>query len=190
VKVPKEPRFHAKRVALVPGAPALLARNASINDPIVPLRAACGSAVSWLAELGVPIVVHCEHPSLRLAEQLIANAGAVAQHRVQPPVEENLDAVLVIGNGSACRSEKAPGFFDAQAAAYDERLGIALARPDRIALANLDRGLGRKLLADVDSLRWLGSEVLTSAHRSTLLYDDDPFGVQYWVMTWEMPDGV
>ena len=179
----------AKRVVLVPGVPALLPAYASLVDPIPELRAACREALTWLAEPGVPIVLHCTRPSQRLAEHLIAEAGAVAEHHVLPPLSENLDAVLVVGNGSACRTEKAPGFLDNRAAAFDAALGAALKTPDPAALTNLDRSLARELRADTESIHWLGEDdVLTPSHRATVLYDDDPFGVQYWVIRWELSD--
>lgn len=189
MKVPNQPRFPAKRVALIPGVPALLAKNASVADPIAPLRAACLSAVAWLTEPGVPIGVHCQRASLALAEQLIAEVGGVPEHPVQSTERATDAATLVIGNGSARRTEKAPGFFDPRAAAYDEALAAALISSDRAALSNLDLSLGVQLLADVEGLRWLGREAITAAHRSTVLYDDDPFGVQYWVITWGVSDG-
>ncbi len=185
-RVPKNPRFVAKRVVLVPGVPALLPRNASIEDPIAQLRDACRRALGWLAEPGVPIVVHCSSASLRLAEHLIGAVGGVPEHRVQPPVAENLDAVLVIGNGSACRTEKAPGYLDDRSHAFDSAIDAALRLPDPDGLAAIDRELGATLLADVDSIAWLGAEVLTRQHRAEVLYADDPYGVQYWVAQWEL----
>lgn len=183
------PLLVAKRVVLVPGVPALLPAYASLVDPIPELRAACREAMVWLAEPGVPIVVHCPHRSLRLAEHLIAEAGAVAGHQVPPPQPENLDAVLVVGNGSARRTEKAPGFLDDRAEAFDAALGAALRQPDPAALASLDRLLARELRADTESISWLGGDdVLTPTHRAAVLYDDDPFGVQYWVIRWELSD--
>lgn len=183
------PLLLAKRVVLVPGVPALLPAYASLVDPIPELRAACRAAMTWLAEPGVPIVVHSTRQGLSVAEHLIAEAGAVANHRVQPPVPENLDAVLVVGNGSACRTEKAPGFLDPRADAFDAELGSALRQPDPVALRSLDRSLARQLRADTESIGWLGGdEVLTPQHRAEVLYDDDPFGVQYWVIRWELSD--
>lgn len=185
---PKNPRFVAKRVVLVPGVPALLPSNASIEDPIAELRAACLRAVGWLVEPGVLIVVHCSGANLRLADYLIGAVGGVPEHRGQPPVAGNLDAVLVIGNGSARRSEKAPGYLDDRSHAFDADIGSALRLPDPGALAAVDRALADELLADVDSMGWLGAEVLTPRHRSVMLYDDDPYGVQYWVARWESAD--
>jgi hypothetical protein len=93
--------------------------------------------------------------------------------------------MLVIGNGSATRTEKAPGHLDERASDFDDALRAALTAPDPRRLAAIDGALAKELWADVDSMVWLGKELLTSEHRATVDYDDDPFGVQYWVMRWE-----
>ncbi len=169
------------RVVLVPGVPALLPAYASIDDPIPQLRAACREAVAWLGATGGPISTHGTAQGRRIAEHLIAGLDA-------DPGSAGT-ALLVVGNGSACRTEKAPGFFDPRAEAFDKSLFEALRSPDPAALAGLDQALAGELLADIDSLRWLGAEVLTPGHRSRVFYDDDPFGVQYWVIGWEDGDG-
>ena len=91
------------------------------------------------------------------------------------------DAYLVVGNGSACRSEKAPGHLDDRAAAYDDQLGAALSSSD----ANWPSfDLGEDLLASLDGITRL-REVLPEGTPAQVDYDDDPFGVQYWVMRWD-----
>src|SRR3954452_9557641 len=47
-------------------------------------------------------------------------------------------ALLVMGDGSARHTEKAPGYLDARAAAYDARIADALRAPDPRALLSLD----------------------------------------------------
>lgn len=90
-------------------------------------------------------------------------------------------AYLVVGNGSARRSEKAPGHFDPRAADFDAALGAALSsrHPDWP-----DFALGDDLLGSLDGIRAL-REVLPVGCRGSVDYDDDPFGVQYWVMRWQ-----
>ena len=94
------------------------------------------------------------------------------------------EAVLVVANGSACRSEKAPGHLDARAAAYDDALRAALLGPDPAALAGLDPTLARELWADVGGLLDLDSAAFTDRLQAEVIYDDDPYGVQYWVIRW------
>jgi len=90
-------------------------------------------------------------------------------------------ALLVMGDASACRTLKAPGYLDERAAAFDVGLRAALTSCD---VNGLDLGLGESLLASLDGIRRL-PEVLTAGARVQVDYDDDPFGVQYWVMRWK-----
>jgi hypothetical protein len=101
----------------------------------------------------------------------------VAARPPQPPTEPSY---LVVGNGSARRSERAPGYLDERSLAFDDDLRAALTSSD---VGRLDLGLGESLLASLDGIRRL-PEVLDPDARVQVDYDDDPFGVQYWVMRW------
>jgi hypothetical protein len=176
----------AQRVALIPGPLALRSKYASIDDPLPQLRVAVEAAVRWLADGAGPtgeIGVHCTSQQRALASELLAPYGRnVATCSDSPP------AVLAIANGSACRSEKAPGSYDPRAADFDARLEAALRVPDVSVLRSLDEGTAVALLADVEAIRWIGHEVLTDQHRCHVDYSADPYGVQYWVMRWELFD--
>lgn len=168
------------RVVLVPGVLALLPEYAGLEDPVAELRAACLEAVAWLGEAG-GFGVHGSHQGLRIARSLADAVG------VQPDLyPEHPSGMLVIGNGSATRTEKAPGHLDRRASDFDDALRAALSAPDPQRLTAIDGAFAQELWADVDSLVWLGRELLTPEHRSMVDYDDDPFGVQYWVMRWEL----
>src|SRR5260221_6206789 len=56
-------------------------------------------------------------------------------------------AMLVMGDGSACRSPQAPGHFDPRAEDLDAAVAKALAAADARALAALDPALSRELRA-------------------------------------------
>lgn len=86
---------------------------------------------------------------------------------------------LVVANGSAKRTEKAPGYFDDRAAAFDEALGAALRAGD---LSGLDLSLAGELWADVSGLTELAG---VRASEVQVDYDDAPYGVQYWVVRWQ-----
>ncbi len=96
--------------------------------------------------------------------------------------------MLVVGNGSARRTEKAPGHLDPRAAAFDEALGQALRAPSLAVLAEVDLELARELWADVEPIRALG-DLLSGDEQVTIDHDDDPYGVQYWVLRWSGPGG-
>jgi hypothetical protein len=170
------------RVVLVPGVLALLPEYASLTDPVAELRSACLAAVSWLVEDGGPVTVVADAQGRRVAEHLLGVVSASSTAEGRPA--GSADPVLVVANGSARRGEKAPGHLDERSFAFDAAIGAALRGPDPGALGQLDAGLGEELLAgNVEGLRALGG-VLTPAHRATMDYEDDPFGVRYWVVRW------
>jgi len=186
------------RAVLVPGLLALLPEYAGLTDPVPDLRAACLDAVAWLCGAG-PVEVVGSPQGERVAEALLSGAGvsrlgrqgALAprpaergQGALAPrPAEGGSSGLLVVGNGSARRTEKAPGHLDPRARAFDEALGRALRDGDAEALAATDHALARDLWADTDHLPRLAGLGPAAA----VDYDDDPFGVQYWVMRWERP---
>ena len=88
-------------------------------------------------------------------------------------------SLLVVGNGSAMRTEKAPGHFDDRAEGFDAALGASL-RSGRPAV---DVGLARELWASVDAIVELG-ELGHDLGEAQVDYDDAPYGVQYWGMRW------
>ncbi|MGA8256117.1 MAG: hypothetical protein WB767_06020 [Nocardioides sp.] len=160
------------RVVVVPGVLALLPEYTSVHDPVPELRAACAAAVSWLGH-DVDVIAH--GAGERVAAHLLATTtrrGADASH-------------LVVANGSACRTEKAPGFLDERAAEFDAAVDSALRQPDLYALASVDLGLAAELQADIEPLTRLQSVLPPGPYRSQIDYDDDPLGVQYWVARWE-----
>ena len=93
--------------------------------------------------------------------------------------------LLVMGDGSACRTERAPGYIDPRAAAFDEAVAIALAGADTHALATLDPAPGAELLAaGTTPWRLLGRAAAGASWDATLLADVAPYGVGYFVATW------
>jgi hypothetical protein len=94
-------------------------------------------------------------------------------------------AMLVLGDGSACRGESSPGPADPRALAFDAAAGQALARADTAGLLALSAALAADLLA-AGRASW---QVLAGAAegrglRGRALYQDDPYGVAYHVATW------
>lgn len=168
------------RVALVPPVLALQQEYASGTDPIAEIRSAAVSAVGWAVAGSADgrIRIIGSDQGRRVLAELAAAVGA----SVADDDEAGLP-LLVAANGSATRTEKAPGFLDERAAGFDERLGTALRSGDRAALADLDLALGRELWAEIEALQRLGA-VEPSLGAADVDYDDAPFGVQYWVMRW------
>jgi hypothetical protein len=95
-------------------------------------------------------------------------------------------ALLVMGDGSARRSLKGPGYLDERAEPFDEAVVAAFSRADPRALANIDGGLAAELLvAGVGP--WKAAAHLLGTDRrwhGDVLYADAPYGVMYTVASW------
>ncbi|WP_424853435.1 class III extradiol dioxygenase subunit B-like domain-containing protein [Streptomyces sp. SAI-170] len=94
-------------------------------------------------------------------------------------------ALLVMGDASACRTVKAPGYLDERAEPFDAQVARALGSADLAALKELDAGLAHELKVS-GRAPW---QVLAGAAEGadlsgTLLYEDAPYGVGYLVATW------
>lgn len=97
--------------------------------------------------------------------------------------------LLVLGDGSARRGEKAPGHLDDRAFAFDEEVGRALEEGDMGALSGIDPVLAEDLLASGRAaFAVLGDAVAAQGARprAKVLYRDDPYGVEYNVAVWEL----
>jgi len=96
--------------------------------------------------------------------------------------------VLAVGDGSARRSVKAPGYLDDSAGPFDAAVAQALATGDASALASLDVLAGERLLAaGVPTWRAVGTVLAGCDVTARLHYDDAPFGVGYLVADWVAP---
>ncbi|MFE2532762.1 class III extradiol dioxygenase subunit B-like domain-containing protein [Streptomyces sp. NPDC059371] len=94
-------------------------------------------------------------------------------------------ALLVMGDASACRTLKAPGYLDARAEDFDAEVARALGTADVAALKALDTSLAYELKA-AGRAPW---QVLAGAAEGAglggaLLHDDAPYGVGYMVAAW------
>ncbi|MFE9771577.1 class III extradiol dioxygenase subunit B-like domain-containing protein [Streptomyces sp. NPDC005931] len=94
-------------------------------------------------------------------------------------------AMLVMGDASACRTLKAPGYLDERAAPFDAGIARALEAVDTAALSALDRRLARELkVSGAAPWQVLAGAAGDTALRGALLYEDAPYGVGYLVATW------
>ncbi len=91
--------------------------------------------------------------------------------------------LLVLGDGSTRRGDRAPGYLDERAFAFDAHTARALEQGDDQALRALDVALAQDLMVlGRSALRFLGA--LGAPRQARLAYDDDPFGVAYHVALW------
>lgn len=94
-------------------------------------------------------------------------------------------ALLVMGDGSACRTVKAPGYLDERAADFDAAAARALGAADLEALAALDEALAYELKA-AGRAPWqvLAGAAEGAGRAGRLLYEGAPYGVGYMVAAW------
>lgn len=93
--------------------------------------------------------------------------------------------VLAMGDGSARRTVKAPGYLDDAAGPFDAVVADALRTGNAAALAALDPVEGERLLAaGVPTWRAVGTAVAGRPVDAQLHYDDAPHGVGYLVADW------
>ncbi len=93
--------------------------------------------------------------------------------------------VLAMGDGSARRTVKAPGYLDPAAEPFDDAVAAALGRGDAAALAALDDVEGRRLLAaGVPVWRAVGTALADRSVVAHLHAATAPFGVGYLVADW------
>jgi hypothetical protein len=180
-----------EHVVVVPSTLAFLPAYAGVEDPVADVRRAAIGATAWLVERHPDriSVLAAGARADNLARGVTESSGErVARHLLAETgfsgdVGDGAAGLLVVANGSATRSEKAPGHLDERAAAFDESIGRSLRSADTAALRGVDVALGEELWAfDAPVLRSVGD--LEGAYDSEVDYDDDPYGVQYWVVRW------
>jgi hypothetical protein len=97
--------------------------------------------------------------------------------------------LLVMADGTARRTEKAPGYFDERAEAFDAGIEAALRAADASALAGLNPQLATELLA-AGRPAWQVLAAAVTASGAAISwtvrshYFAAPFGVFYPVVNW------
>jgi hypothetical protein len=146
----------------------LLERNGLLPCPL-PARPAPGNSSQVLLR-AVPFDAPATE-CLALGGGLARRAGRVA--------------MLVMGDGSARRTTKAPGYFDPRAQRYDADVAAALASADPGQLARLDPALSAELMA-AGRAAWqvLAGAATGGQFRGELHRVAAPYGVGYLVASW------
>ncbi|NML54206.1 hypothetical protein HHL19_33680 [Streptomyces sp. R302] len=145
-----------------------------------PLPASLAVGAWLLSRTGAP---GAAVEGLGVDERATAEACAEAGRRLASSAERV--ALLVLGDGSACRTVKAPGYFDERAADFDAEAARVLGSADVPGVLALDAGLARELKA-AGRAPW---QVLAGAAEGAglagrLLHEDAPYGVEYLVAVW------
>lgn len=139
------------------------------------------SVAAWLLERTAWAAAPVE--GLGVGEELEAER-CLASGRELAGAAERV-AFLVMGDGSACRTVKAPGYLDERAEPFDAGAARALGTADTAALAALDTELAHGLkVAGRAPWQVLAGAGEGAGLRGQLLYEDAPYGVGYFVASW------
>lgn len=201
-------------VAVVPSALALLPAYAGSDDVLSGLRSAAREAVEDVvsdADRVVLVTATDREPrhtfasiGRRVGEVLLDGREAHSSEipwDASPPVcldrgrtlaadhTHGSTAIVVVADGSACRSIKAPGHLDGRSTGFDEQWVGALRRADGEELAALDPVLAADLLAHGRAPLQVLAGVLAATDESDegghwlceSLEQSDPYGVLYVV---------
>ncbi|WP_187687809.1 hypothetical protein [Nocardia wallacei] len=152
-------------------------------DPELPLPALIGG---WLrGEVARDAVAEARIVDARADPRYCAEAGAKLRRELDASPEDR--GVLVVADGAATLSTRAPGYLDPRAEGVQERIDRALAAGDRSALAALDD----RLCAELDVSGRAAFQVLAglfdvddTAPCVESRYRAAPFGVGYQVSVW------
>lgn len=118
-------------------------------------------------------------------QRLGLSAGTASPLLPSASADDRRWALLVMGDGSARRTEKSPGWFDPDAVAFDDTVTAAMASGDGKALLDLDATVGERVLAaGLTSWQSVGETLAGIPMVGQLHYAEAPFGVFYVVASW------
>jgi hypothetical protein len=157
------------------GAPSV---RVGSGQAVLPLSLTMGSwLVSQSKAAGLPTVLRTVSPDesvtgcLELGQEIAAGNDRLA--------------LLVMGDGSARRSEHSPVHLHPRAEIFDGTVAAALSLADTTTLAALDPELASELKA-AGRAPWqvLAGATASTSYRGELLYHAAPYGVGYFVAAW------
>jgi hypothetical protein len=134
--------------------------------------------------LGARLLDEAGYSGSRVLQSVHSGEPAAACLRLGAGLRTISDRVglLVMADGSACRSLRAPGYLDPRAAAFDAVIADAVRSGDLAPLRAMDSDLARELLvADRPGWQVLAGAMPGRAPGTEILYEADPFGVFYLV---------
>lgn len=167
------------------GAPGVTVGDPS-GTPVLPLSLAVGA---WLVERvneagwsGSKLIGGSRMSITVAPNETPAGCLALGQEIAQS--NENV-ALLVMGDGSARRSDHAPVHLHPRAETFDSTVAAALELADTVTLAALDPDLATELHA-AGRAPWqvLAGATATVGLRGHLSYHAAPYGVGYFVASW------
>jgi hypothetical protein len=161
----------------VPGGPV---PGRSVPEGSVP----GGAPLPLPLGLGARLLDEAGYSGPRLLQSVHSGEPAAACLRLGAGLSTISDRVglLLMADGSACRSLRAPGYLDPRAAAFDAVIADAVRSGDLAPLRAMDSDLARELLvAGRPGWQVLAGAIPGRAASTDVLYEADPFGVFYLV---------
>ena len=177
------------RLDLAAFGPALGTRGGSVPG-VGPGGSVPGGSVSGGPPLPLPLGLGARlldevgYSGPRLLQSVHSGEPAAACLRLGAGLRTISDRVglLVMADGSACRSLRAPGYLDPRAAAFDAVIADAVRSGDLAPLRAMDSDLARELLvASRPGWQVLAGAMPGRAPSTEVLFEADPFGVFYLV---------
>ncbi len=143
-----------------------------------------GPSLPLALGLGARLLDESGYRGPRWLQSVHAGEAAAACRQLGADLSRRGERVglLVMADGSACRSLRAPGYLDPRADAFDRALEEAVRDGDLGPLGAMDQDLARKLLvAGRPAFQVLAGAMPGRDLSTEILYTDDPFGVFYLV---------
>lgn len=134
--------------------------------------------------LGVMLLDHACYPGRRRLQAIGQDEPAAVCARLGAELASSpgRTGLLVMADGTARRSPKAPGYLDPRAAAFDALVEAAVRAGELGSLLRLDQELARDLMAGGrPSWQVLAGAMPSPPAAAEILYCDAPFGVAYLV---------
>jgi hypothetical protein len=145
-------------------------------------RAVSAARLPWQLGIGAWLLDQVSWRGGRRYLAAAADAAADAEPDPREPV-----AVLAVGDGSACRTEKAPGYLDDRAAGFDERVAAILTAGQPGGFDAVDEQLAKDLMCSGLPVWHRVAALAGGARPATALLDlhDARYGVGYFVAFWQ-----
>ena len=155
----------------------------------VPLDPAApgGKPLPLALSVGAWLLAQTGWPGERLAQAVSADADDTALDAVgaQLTSSDVPTALLVVADGAAARSDKAPAHLHPGAEAFDTAVAAALALGDPAVLAAIDAAVAREVTAaGRPAWRCAAAALAGTTYDAALFADEAPYGVGYFAAAW------
>lgn len=157
--------------------------DAAASGPVNPQWPLAALVAGWLREQVEPAVSIDLH--LISADATISECRSLGS-KVRAQLDDDSEPVglLVLADGASTLTLKAPGSFDARAAAVQSVVDAALSGGDRAALQSVDPVLCAAIGMQGRAAWQVLATVFTEEPRAVVGYSGAPFGVGYHVGMW------